>query len=144
MSRDQPLISVVIPAGNAQDTLDQTLASAAAQTHTNIEIVIVDDGSMDSTGRIARELCAQDPRARLIRQENAGLAAARNAAIAVAQGEFIAPLDADDLWHPQKLERQLACFRRAEVEVGLVYCWSRIIDEHGKVLAPSDRAMIEG
>jgi glycosyltransferase involved in cell wall biosynthesis len=139
-----PLVSVLIPAWNAEATLAETLGSAAAQTHRNLEILIVDDGSTDRTAEIATEFCASDDRARLISQENRGVASARNCAIEEAKGEFIAPLDADDLWHPQKIERQLETFARGPREVGLVYGWYRLIDECGRVIAPLWSPMIEG
>src|SRR6476660_9248867 len=98
-----PLVSALIPAWNAESTLAETLGSAAAQTHRNLEILIVDDGSTDSTAEIAKEFCASDSRARLTSQKNRGVASARNRAIDESKGEFIAPLDADDLWHAQKI-----------------------------------------
>lgn len=139
-----PLVSVIIPAWNAEATLAETLGSAAAQTHRNLEILIVDDGSTDSTAEIAKEFCDFDDRARLISQENCGVASARNRAIDEARGEFIAPLDADDLWHPPKIERQLETFARGPREVGLVYCWYRLIDACGRVIAPLWSPVIEG
>jgi glycosyltransferase involved in cell wall biosynthesis len=143
-SRPQPLVSVIVPAWNAQGTLGETLRSAAAQTCRDLEIIIVDDGSTDDTAAIAAEFCASDPRARLIRQENRGVAAARNRAIDDARGDYIAPLDADDLWHPEKIERQLRTFADSPPRVGLVYCWYRMIDEHGEVTAPPWAPMFEG
>jgi glycosyltransferase involved in cell wall biosynthesis len=138
------LVSVVVPAWNAADTLGETLRSVAAQTFPDLEILIVDDGSTDATARVAEEFCAQDSRARLIRQDNAGVAAARNAGIAVARARFVAPIDADDLWHAEKVERQLACFEHSPPQTGLVYNWSRIIDERGRILAASTGATFEG
>jgi glycosyltransferase involved in cell wall biosynthesis len=139
-----PLVSVIVPAWNAQSTLAETLQSAAAQTYRNLEIVIVDDGSADRTAGIAADFCASDARARLIRQPNAGVAAARNRAIEEAVGEFIAPLDADDLWHAEKIERQLATFTASPPSVGLVYCWYRMIDEAGEVTEPPWAPVMEG
>ena len=117
--------------------LAETLQSAAAQTHRSLEILIVDDGSTDRTAEIAVEFCTSEPRARLIRQGNCGVAAARNRAIDEAKAEYIAPLDADDLWHPQKIERQLETFAASPPGVGLVYCWYASIgcDEPGTVTA---------
>ena len=140
----RPLVSVIVPAWNAESTLGETLRSAAAQTHRNLEIVIVDDGSTDRTPQIAAEFCASDPRARLIRQERGGLASARNTAIEAAQGDFIAPLDADDLWHPEKIERQLATFSASSPQVALVYCWYRVIDERDVVIEPAWAPVFEG
>ncbi|MEO8455385.1 MAG: glycosyltransferase family 2 protein [Sphingomicrobium sp.] len=139
-----PLVSVIVPAWNAEQTLAETLHSAAAQTHRDLEILIIDDGSTDDTAALAAEFCASDPRARLIRQKNGGLASARNCAIDAAQGDFIAPLDADDLWHPEKIERQLATFAASSAQVALVYCWYRMIDERGCVIAPAWAPVFEG
>jgi len=100
-----PLISAIVPAYNAADTIADAIESIRAQTWPHTEIVICNDGSTDDTARVVRALC---PEAVYLEQANAGPAAARNAAAAAASGEFIAPLDADDRWAPEKLERQLA------------------------------------
>lgn len=138
-----PLVSIIVPAFNAAETLAETLASAAAQTCREIEIVVIDDGSTDATGAIAEEFCRREPRARLLRQANGGVAAARNAGLAAARGAFIAPLDADDLWHPDKLARQLAALDAAP-EAGFAYCWMRDIDEAGHVWRDGPRPQHEG
>src|SRR6478735_11425096 len=102
------LITVIIPAYNAAATLDQTLLSVRAQSYRDIEILIIDDGSLDEAPKIARRHAAADSRVRLISQANSGVAAARNRGIAEARGKLIAPIDADDLWASTKLERQIA------------------------------------
>src|SRR4051794_36334456 len=107
-SCDQPLVSVVIPAWNVEATLGDTLESVARQTYPNIEIIIVDDGSTDATADIAEEYCRRAGNAKLVKQRNRGPAAARNRGIAEARAEWIALLDADDLWHPTKLQKQVA------------------------------------
>jgi glycosyltransferase involved in cell wall biosynthesis len=139
-----PLVSVIVPAWNAEVTLAETLQSAAAQTHRNLEILIVDDGSTDSTAEIAAEFCASEPRARLIRQDSRGVAAARNRSIDEARGDFLAPLDADDLWHAEKIERQLETFAASAPGVGLVYCWYRMIDGEGRETEPRWAPVMEG
>ena len=144
MASDNSLVSVVVPAWNAEATLRETLESAASQTHRAIEILIIDDGSSDTTATVAAQFCAVEPRARLIRQRNRGVAAARNRGIAEAKGQFIAPLDADDLWHPEKIQRQLATFRESSARTGLVYCWYRMIDERGLVCERSWAPIMEG
>ncbi|MDF2765542.1 MAG: glycosyltransferase family 2 protein, partial [Rhodospirillales bacterium] len=128
-----PLVSVVIPAFNAERFLARTLDSVSRQTYSALEIIVVDDGSLDGTAGIVRQQAALDPRVRLIRQENAGVAAARNRGIAESDGCFVAPLDADDLWHPQKIELQLRRFEERP-SAGLVYCWSIGIDEEDRVM----------
>lgn len=132
MTSSPPLVSVIIPAYNAQATLGATLSSVQAQTHANLEIIVVDDGSTDKTHELAVAVQAKDSRVRLIRQVNAGVAAARNRAMFEARGEWIAPLDADDLWHPDKLRRQLSRLA-LNPNAGVCYCWSVDIDLASRV-----------
>lgn len=139
-----PLISVIIPVFNAGPGLHKTLASARRQSHSRIEIIIVDDGSTDDSLDLARAAACEDNRIRVISQANGGVAVARNAGVLAAQGDFVAPLDADDIWHPEKLERQIRCFAKAGDDVGLVYSWYRRIDEGEIVVAPSPSPVIEG
>jgi glycosyltransferase involved in cell wall biosynthesis len=103
------LVTVVIPAYNAGAFVAEAVASALNQTYPMMEIVVVDDGSADNTAGVLRQF---GNTIRVIRQSNSGSAAARNRALAEASGEFIAFLDADDCWHPAKIERQLDCLRR--------------------------------
>src|SRR5690606_34102704 len=98
------LVSIVIPVYNAEKYLEQTLASIYAQTYPHTEIIAVDDGSSDRSVEILRQ---HAPRVRLVTQANAGAAAARNRGVREARGKWIAFLDADDLWTPDKLEKQL-------------------------------------
>jgi glycosyltransferase involved in cell wall biosynthesis len=141
---DQPLISVIVPAWNAEATLGETLTSVAAQSYRNLEILIVDDGSTDPTASIAEAFAEREPRSRVLHQRNAGVAAARNAGIEAARGAFIAPIDADDVWHPDKIQRQVQRLQSSADDVGLVYNWSRIIDERGIVVSASAAPVIEG
>lgn len=137
----QPRVSVIIPAYNAERWLPATLDSVCSQSLLEIEILVVDDGSTDRTVEIAAAFAARDPRVRIIYQENAGVGAARNRAIAEAAGEYIAPLDADDLWYPEKLAHQVACMDAGGQEMGFAYCWSEKIDPDGQVVTgafPSD------
>lgn len=92
-----------MPAFNAERFVAQAIESAIMQTHNNIEIILVDDGSTDRTGEIARSY----PKVNYIHQENQGVAAARNKALTHVKGDFVAFLDADDLYRPDKLEKQL-------------------------------------
>jgi glycosyltransferase involved in cell wall biosynthesis len=123
-------VSVVIPAYNAEAFINETVESALAQTHPPSEVIVVDDGSTDAT---LERLQAYERRLRVIRQSNQGVAAARNAGAAAATSEFIALLDADDVWYANKLERQLTCFGE-DPELGLVHCGLNEIDERGRVL----------
>lgn len=102
----QPTVSVIIPTFNGEAHLAETLESALAQTHPPAEVIVVDDGSTDGTARIA----ASFPGVRYLYQPNAGANAARNTAILASRGDFLAFLDHDDLWMPDKLARQLAAF----------------------------------
>lgn len=134
MTAEASLVSVVVPAFNAETTLGKTLESISAQTHTNIEILIVDDGSTDRTAEIARGFCDRESRGRLLQKDNGGVASARNYGIGEARGEWIAPVDADDLWHATKLTKQLKAAIDFPKRVGFVYCWSHLIDEQGRVI----------
>ena len=129
-----PLVSVIIPAYNAEAFLRATLVSVTNQTYERLEILVVDDGSSDRSADIVREFMAHDPRIRLLRQANSGVACARNYGIRMARGSLIAPIDADDLWERTKIERQVACFLAADDRLALVYSWSHIVDEDGRVM----------
>jgi glycosyltransferase involved in cell wall biosynthesis len=101
-------VSVVIPAFNAAAYLGGAIDSVLAQTSRDLEVIVVDDGSSDGTPALAARY---DSPVRWLRQDNRGVAAARNRGIAESRGRFVAFLDADDLWRPEKLERQLAALR---------------------------------
>jgi glycosyltransferase involved in cell wall biosynthesis len=102
-----PRISIIIPAYNVEPFLAETLASAQRQTFRDFEAIIVDDGSTDRTSEIAQRFVEKDARFILLRQKNAGECVARNIALEQARGEWIAFLDADDVWLPEKLAAQL-------------------------------------
>src|SRR5919199_5480676 len=100
-----PLISVVIPAYNSEKTIQETIKSVLKQSFKNLELIVIDDGSKDSTFDIVSSF--SDSRLRVFSYLNAGVSASRNRGLAKAAGEFISFLDADDLWTPDKLEAQL-------------------------------------
>jgi glycosyltransferase involved in cell wall biosynthesis len=133
----EDLISVIIPAHDVEPYIGRTLASVVAQSHRALDILVVDDGSTDGTAEVVERWAAADARIRLIRTECSGVSAARNRAIAESRGEWVAPLDGDDLWHPEKLARQLAVMRAHGPEVGFVYSWSAGIDERDRVILPA-------
>lgn len=139
-----PLVSVVIPAYNAEKFIRDTLESVRSQTYQTIEIIVVDDGSTDQTAAIVESFSQRDPRIQLFRQANAGVVMARNHAIQAARGEYIAPLDADDIWYPQKLEKQVHCFLRSPQSVGMVYAWSVDIDVHNRITGGFCAWSVEG
>jgi glycosyltransferase involved in cell wall biosynthesis len=141
---DAPLVSVVIPAYNAAATLDETLRSARSQTHSVLEIVVVDDGSTDGTRSLAQQHAAVDERVQVVTQRNAGVAEARNNGWRRARSDLIAFLDADDLWAPTKIERQLQALQAGGQRVGLVYCWYVRIDGRGSVISATKGARYEG
>lgn len=125
-----PLVSIVTPAYRAARFLPATLASVEAQGEPDWELLVVDDASPDETAEIAAAAAAREPRIRLLRQpENRGPAAARNRALAAARGRYVAFLDADDLWLPQKLERQIAFMRATDAAIS--FTAFRRIDESG-------------
>ena len=103
-----PTISVIMPAFNAAQHIRQSIQSVLAQTFDDWDLIVVDDGSTDETAIVAGSF--SDPRIHCVGRENGGQAAARNTGIVSTDGEFLAFLDADDLWHPEKLSRQTARF----------------------------------
>ena len=141
---DTTLVSVVVPAYNAAATLDETLCSVRAQTHRALEIIVVDDGSSDETPTIVERHAAEDSRLRLLRQANAGVAAARNAGWRAAKADLISFIDADDLWAPTKIERQLQALEQAGPSAGLAYCWTARLAEDGTVSRYHDGVSHEG
>lgn len=134
LAREAPLISVIVPLYNAAHTIEPTLRSALAQTYRPIEIIVVDDGSTDASPDIVARLAAENALIRFDRQPNAGVAAARNRAIALAQGQYIAPLDADDLWRPTKLARQMAAMLARGPATALCYTRFLAIDAEDRIL----------
>ena len=118
-----PRVSVVIPAHNAAATVVESMRSALAQTVTAVELIVVDDGSTDGTASIVHRSQQDDPRIALIRlDENVGLSGARNVGIHVARGKWIALLDSDDVWLPEKLEHQLA-FAEEHPHLDMIGCY---------------------
>ena len=130
-----PLVSVIIPIRNAAHTLDRALDSVAAQHWQDWEAVLVDDASTDDSPAIARARAQTDPRFRCVGlAHNHGVSGARNAGLDAARGRYIAFLDADDAWHPEKLARQIPLLQGGEVLVCAAY---RRVDEAGRNLGVS-------
>lgn len=129
------LVSVIVPAYNAENFICRTLDSILSQTYKNIEVLVVDDGSEDRTAAIVEYFAQQDSRVSLFKQTNTGVAAARNLAIENSRGKYIAPIDADDLWYPQKIEKQVKCLNSSDEYVGLVYAWSVGINEEDEIIS---------
>ncbi|WP_049733767.1 glycosyltransferase family 2 protein [Rhizobium ecuadorense] len=124
-------VAVVIPAYNAEEFIVATLRSVVDQTHSALEIIVVDDGSTDDTASICREFAAADPRITILSTENRGVAAARNAGIEASRSSYIAFIDADDLWHPTYVERMLSALHPLPDAWGAVYALHRLIDPAG-------------
>ncbi|MEL6458329.1 MAG: glycosyltransferase family 2 protein [Cyanobacteria bacterium J06621_15] len=124
-------VSVIIPLYNADKYIERTLKSVLNQTYQNIEVIIVDDESPDDSVQICQKFT--DPRVRIIHQENRGLAGSRNTGIRHASGEYLAFMDADDIWLPEKLEKHIAHLE-SNSEVGISFSRSAFIDENDKPL----------
>jgi glycosyltransferase involved in cell wall biosynthesis len=121
-----PTISVVIPTYNATATVLETIASVQAQTHRDLEILVINDGSTDDLLACLAPTIT-DSRVQIHSYPNGGLPVARNRGIERATGEYIAFIDADDLWTPDKLERQLQALE-ANSRAGLAYSWTYFME----------------
>jgi glycosyltransferase involved in cell wall biosynthesis len=138
---NKPKVSVIIPAYNAMKYLPETVESVLKQTLTDFELLIIDDGSTDNIVEWVSN--SNDSRVRSISQINQGTAVARNHGIIEAKGEYIALLDADDIWELTKLEKQAKCLDN-HPEVGLVDTWAMIIDEYGNATGRIRDCEVEG
>jgi teichuronic acid biosynthesis glycosyltransferase TuaG len=117
---NNPMVSVIMPAFNAERYIEEAINSVISQTYTNWELIVINDGSTDNTLQIANKFVSVDARVKLISQDNKKLGAARNAGILNANGIWIAFLDADDLWMPDKLTKQLL-IAKAEPGAGVIF-----------------------
>ena len=125
-----PRVSVIIPSYNCARYLGRAIDSASAQTYKDYEILVVDDGSTDDTKDVAMQY---GRKVTYLYQQNRGVSAARNHAILKANGELLAYLDADDMWYPEKLERQVA-FLDVHQECGMVHSEMSVINEQDEIL----------
>jgi glycosyltransferase involved in cell wall biosynthesis len=139
-----PLVSVVIPAYNAEDFLSHTLTSILQQSYQNIEVIVVDDGSKDSTADIVKSFTQSDSRVTLLSQLNSGVSSARNLGIKHSQGELIAFIDADDIYYPQALEKLTHIMLQTDESIGVVYTWSAHIDDSGNLTAGCNCSLLDG
>lgn len=129
------LVGVIVPTYNRAYCLPRAVNSALAQSHLNVEVLVVDDGSTDDTRALIERLYGGESRVRYLPQENQGVSAARNTGLAHVRGDFVALLDSDDYWYPWKLEVQLAALRRLP-DVGMVWTDMEAIDPAGNVIDP--------
>ena len=131
---EDDLVSIIVPVYNGERFIGRTLASALAQTYDPLEVIVVDDGSTDRTPSLIEAAATRDSRLRPFRNQRSGVVPTRNFGINQARGKLVAFLDADDLWHPEKIARQVEVMNRSSPDVGLVYCWSIEIDENDTIL----------
>ncbi len=130
--------SVIIPVYNAEDYIEQSLRSVFAQTYQDFEIIVIDDGSTDNTAEVVSKF-ADRQNLQYLRQANAGPAAARNKGIKEASGQYIAFLDSDDFWHPQKLEAHWDHLQSSP-NVGLSFNWFEVFYD---CLTESDEKVVK-
>ena len=123
---ETPRVSVIVPTYNRAELLPRAVQSVLSQDFTDLELLIVDDGSTDNTAEVVRELQAQDDRVRYLKlQENRGVGFARDIGLRYSHGEFIAWIDADDIWLPGKLEKQVeALDARPDIEILFTDFWN--------------------
>ena len=141
-----PLCTIVIPAYNAGMWIERTLQSAAQQNYSNLEILVIDDGSKDNTRVLAEAMAAVDDRFRVISIPNGGVANARNVGIREACGKYVAFLDADDLWHPDKIRLQVEAMQQLTDGVlpAASYTLMRFIDVHDRVTGTGTTVGVSG
>ncbi len=137
-----PKVSVIIPVYNRARLIGKAIQSVLNQSYREFEIVVINDGSIDATESVIKKYQKSDKRIHYIcHEKNKGAAAARNTGVKNATGEYIAFQDSDDEWLPEKLEKQLAVFRNASPEVGIVYSDMWAVTEKGKKYFYSSRIM---
>lgn len=126
-----PLVSVIMPAYNVEKYIEEAIQSVIVQSYTNWELLVIDDGSTDKTLEIVQKMAEKDNRIFLIKNEkNMGVARTRNRGFELCKGEYIALLDSDDLWHAEKLEKQVNLAK--ETGADIIYCSYGMFDAEGK------------
>ena len=126
----KPVVSVIMPAYNAQKYLKEAVESVLNQTMSNFELLILDDGSKDDTMKIAKELAEKDHRIRiLVNEQNMGVARTRNRGMELSEGDYVAFLDSDDIWHSDKLEKQITLAQNAGADI--IYASYALMSENG-------------
>ena len=131
MARNDDLVSIIMPAYNCEKYVVEAIESVINQTYSNFELIVIDDGSNDSTLKIINDLAEKDNRIKALQNEkNSGVSATRNRGISIAEGNWIAFLDSDDIWVEEKLEKQMNCVK--ENNADFIFTASTYIDEDGK------------
>lgn len=143
MKETNPLVSVVMPCYNVADTLAEAVSSVLNQTYETLELILVNDGSTDGETPKLCDSFQEDSRVRVIHQANLGLAGARNTGLAAAQGDYVALLDSDDLYEPEKLALHVDHLA-ANPKVGLSFSYSRFLSEAGKPLLLTQGKQVRG
>ena len=138
---DMPLISVIIPVYNSEKTIRETLEAVLKQTFSDFEVIVINDGSKDSTLEIISSI--QDSRLKVFSYPNSGISPSRNRGFFHASGEFIAFLDHDDLWTPDKLESQLRALQENS-QAAVAYSWTDLIDESSRFRGECSRTNVNG
>jgi glycosyltransferase involved in cell wall biosynthesis len=128
-----PTVSIVMPAFNAAEFLDDAICSILDQTFRDFEFIVIDDGSTDDTARILEKYAKVDNRVKVFRQTNEGMIPALNRGCRLARGQFIARMDADDISLPHRIERQVEFLER-HPEIGIVGTWASRMDENGSII----------
>lgn len=131
MPRNDDLVSIIMPAYNCEKYVVEAIESVINQTYSNFELLVIDDGSKDSTLQIINDFAEKDNRIKALQNEkNSGVSATRNRGISIAEGNWIAFLDSDDIWEEEKLEKQMNYAK--ENDADFIFTGSSYIDEEGK------------
>ncbi len=136
-----PLVSVIIPAYNAEKIIHETIESVLNQTFTDFELIIVNDGSTDNTLEVISQI--DDSRLKIFSYPNGGVSASRNRGVSHAVGKYISFIDADDLWTSDKLKAQLEAIQK-EPQASVAYSWTDFIDQEGKFIDRDERVTYSG
>ncbi len=130
--KEQPLVSVIIPAYKAEKFLPETLESVLDQTYENLEIIVVDDGSPESLEPVVAPYLEKDARIKFFRKPNGGVSSARNFGYKKSRGDFVSFLDADDVWFKENVQKKVEALLNTSAEFGYVHSKVEVIDENSK------------
>jgi glycosyltransferase involved in cell wall biosynthesis len=138
----QPVVSILMPVYNSSKYLDRSITSVLSQTYEKYELIAIDDGSCDNSKDIILSYMSNDKRIKYIYQDNKGIAGARNAGILNAEGTFIALLDADDMWLPNKLEVCVNTLLSEDDSVGLVHSAYQVVDDKDNIIKQNENSSV--